>query len=97
MALNLPTSCPIFAPLLNLSPTDNAAQNRPPTEVRFARWNNANAEIFNQRRRAQQEIGDDIRRERRFESAISFKIANDVTCAKEFWQWDGSTKWFCDP
>ncbi|KAM1428959.1 hypothetical protein ACFX2I_045206 [Malus domestica] len=67
MTLNLPTSCLIFAPLLNPRPTHNAAQNRPPTEVRFARWNNANAKIFNQRRKAQQEIEDDIRRERRFD------------------------------
>ncbi|CAN6564390.1 unnamed protein product [Malus baccata var. baccata] len=77
MALNLPTSCPIFAPLLNPSPTHNAAQNRPPTEVRFARWNNANAEKFNQRRRAQQEIEDDIRRERRFESATRIATLSD--------------------
>lgn len=74
MALNLPTSCPIFAPLLNPNPTHNPTQHRPPTEVRFARWNNANAEKFNQRRRAQKEIEDDIRRERRFDSAT--RIAN---------------------
>ncbi|KAM2193745.1 hypothetical protein ACFX1R_027990 [Malus domestica] len=77
MALNLPTSCPIFAPLLNPSPTHNAAQNRLPTEVRLARWNNANAEKFNQRRRAQQEIEDDIRRERRFESATRIATLSD--------------------
>ncbi|KAM1239744.1 hypothetical protein ACFX15_023567 [Malus domestica] len=82
MALNLPTSCPIFAPLLNPSPTHNAAQNRPPTEVRFARWNNANAEIFNQRRRAQQEIEDDIRRERRFESATRIATLSDTAAAE---------------
>ncbi|KAM1412498.1 hypothetical protein ACFXTO_025217 [Malus domestica] len=82
MALNLPTSCPIFTPLLNPSPTHNAAQNRPPTEVRFARWNNANAEIFNQRRRAQQEIEDDIRRERRFESAIRIATLSDTAAAE---------------
>ncbi|PRQ46661.1 putative RNA-binding, CRM domain-containing protein [Rosa chinensis] len=69
MALNLPTSCPIFAPPVNPNPAHNPLQTRPPTEVRFARWNNANAEKFNQRRRAQQEIEDDVRRERRFDSA----------------------------
>ncbi|KAM1180634.1 hypothetical protein ACFX13_020020 [Malus domestica] len=85
MALNLPISCLIFTPPLNLSPTHNAAQNHPPTEVRFALWNNANAEKFNQRRRAQQEIEDDIRRERRFESAtrivtLSDSATNICTC-----------------
>ncbi|XP_068319496.1 uncharacterized protein [Pyrus communis] len=34
--------------------------HRPPTEVRFARWNNANAEKFNQHRRAQQENEDNF-------------------------------------
>ncbi|CAN6541010.1 unnamed protein product [Malus baccata var. baccata] len=78
MALNLPTSCPIFAPLLNPSSThNNPNQHRPPTEVRLARWNNANAEKFNQRRRAQQEIEDDIRRERRFESATRIATLSD--------------------
>lgn len=47
----------------------NPNQHRQPTEVRFSRWNNANAEKFNEQRRAQQEIEDDIRRERRFDSA----------------------------
>ncbi|KAM2014810.1 hypothetical protein FF2_044620 [Malus domestica] len=82
MTLNLPTSCLIFAPLLNPRPTHNAAQNRPPTEVRFTRWNNANAKIFNQRRKAQQEIEDDIRRERRFESATRIAILSDTVAAE---------------
>ncbi|KAL6221859.1 hypothetical protein ACLB2K_005251 [Fragaria x ananassa] len=69
MALNLPTSCPIFAPPVNPNPAHNPIHTRPPTEVRFARWNNANAEKFNQRRRAKQEIEDDFSRERRFDSA----------------------------
>ncbi|KAL6224064.1 hypothetical protein ACLB2K_002920 [Fragaria x ananassa] len=69
MALNLPTSCPIFAPPVNPNPAHNPIHTRPPTEVRFSRWSNANAEKFNQRRRAQQEIEDDFRRERRFDSA----------------------------
>ncbi|XP_021807160.1 CRS2-associated factor 1, chloroplastic [Prunus avium] len=87
MALNLPTSCPIFAPLLNLNPNHNPTPNRPPTEVRFARWNNANAEEFNQRRRAQQEIEGDIRRERRFDSATRiatiYDSATDTTTTSE--------------
>ncbi|XVF49130.1 hypothetical protein PTKIN_Ptkin03bG0243700 [Pterospermum kingtungense] len=65
MALKLPISFPIFAPQL---PNPNEHAHRP-TEVRFSRWNNANAERFNQRQRAQREIEDDIRRHRRFDSA----------------------------
>ncbi|XP_050378418.1 CRS2-associated factor 1, chloroplastic [Argentina anserina] len=79
MALNLPTSCPIFAPPVNPKP----AHNRPPTEVRFARWNNANAEKFNQRRRAQQEIEDDLRRERRFDSAARISISTTSSSEAE--------------
>lgn len=84
MALNLPTSCPIFAPPVNPNPAHNPLQTRPPTEVRFARWNNANAEKFNQRRRAQQEIEDDLRRERRFDSAarISTTSASSAPAAE---------------
>ncbi|PIA42817.1 hypothetical protein AQUCO_02000334v1 [Aquilegia coerulea] len=40
-----------------------------PTELRFSRWNNANADKFTQKQRSQQEIEDEIRRKRRFESA----------------------------
>ncbi|XVF88597.1 hypothetical protein PTKIN_Ptkin19aG0063700 [Pterospermum kingtungense] len=73
MALKLPISFPIFSPPLpnpypNPNPSEQPA-HRPPTEIRFSRWNNANAEKFNQRQRAQQEIEDDIRRRRRFDSA----------------------------
>ncbi|KAK8597703.1 hypothetical protein V6N13_095103 [Hibiscus sabdariffa] len=73
MALKFSISFPIFAPP---SPNTNDLGNRPPTEIRFSRWNNANAEKFNQRRRAQQEIEDDIRRSRRFDSAS--EIASTV-------------------
>lgn len=72
MALKLAIRFPFFAP--SLDPNSNSTQHRPSTEVHFSRWNNANAERFNQRRRTLQEIEDDIRRERRFESAN--KIAN---------------------
>lgn len=65
MALKLSFPFPIFAPP-KLNPDPN---HRPPTEIRFSRWNNANAEKFNTRRRTQQEIEDEIRRERRFDSA----------------------------
>ncbi|XWS26800.1 hypothetical protein CRYUN_Cryun26dG0061300 [Craigia yunnanensis] len=77
MALKLPISFPIFAPpLSNPYPNPNEPTHRPPTEIRFSRWNNANAEKFNQRRRAQQEIEGDIRRYRRFDSAT--KIATTI-------------------
>ncbi|KAG6723603.1 hypothetical protein I3842_03G215900 [Carya illinoinensis] len=70
MALKWPIPCPIFTPPpLPLNPNSNPSQHRPSTEVRFSRWNNANAQKFEERRRAQKEIEDDIRRERRFESA----------------------------
>ncbi|KAF2303971.1 hypothetical protein GH714_025746 [Hevea brasiliensis] len=72
MALKFfPIPFPIFAPLLNPNPSQNLSQHhqRPPTEVRFSRWNNANAREFNERQRAQKEIEDDLRRHRRFDSA----------------------------
>ncbi|KAK5824626.1 CRS2-associated factor 1, chloroplastic isoform X1 [Gossypium arboreum] len=77
MALKLPISFPIFSPPSpNPYTNTNEPGHRPPTEIRFSHWNNANAEKFNQRRRAQQEIEDDIRRYRRFDSAT--KIATTV-------------------
>ncbi|GMJ07402.1 CHLOROPLAST RNA SPLICING2-ASSOCIATED FACTOR1 [Hibiscus trionum] len=77
MALKFPISFPIFAPPSpNPYPNPSETSHRPPTEIRFSRWNNANAEKFNQRRRAQQEIEDDIRRNRRFDSAT--KIASTI-------------------
>ncbi|KAJ6746356.1 CRS2-ASSOCIATED FACTOR 1 CHLOROPLASTIC [Salix koriyanagi] len=64
MALKLfPTPFPIFAP-----PASNPS-HRPSTEVHFSRWYNANADKFNQRYHAQQEIEEDISRRRRFTSA----------------------------
>ncbi|XP_077218181.1 RNA-binding CRS1 / YhbY (CRM) domain-containing protein [Tasmannia lanceolata] len=67
MDLKAPLSFSIFAPK---SPTA-----RPATEVRFSRWNNANAQKFVRPQREQKEIEDEIRRERRFESAT--KIAEN--------------------
>lgn len=43
--------------------------HRPATEIRFARWNNANAEKFNLPKRTQKQIEDDLRLTRRFDSA----------------------------
>ncbi|KAJ8768758.1 hypothetical protein K2173_023662 [Erythroxylum novogranatense] len=69
MALKLfPIPSPVFAPLPNLQPMPSYVSQRPTTEVRFSRWHNANAEKFELRRRAQQEIEDDIRRHRRFDA-----------------------------
>ncbi|RDX72519.1 CRS2-associated factor 1, chloroplastic, partial [Mucuna pruriens] len=56
---------PIFSPRLDPNPT----REHPSTELRFSRWNNANAEKFNRRRRSIQEIEDEICRTRRFTAA----------------------------
>ncbi|XP_065849671.1 CRS2-associated factor 1, chloroplastic [Euphorbia lathyris] len=84
MALKLfPIPFPISAPPVNPSPTQNQPEphRRLPSEVRFARWNNANAREFNERRRTQKEIEDDIRRHRRFDSANN--IADNYNPATE--------------
>ncbi|XVE98115.1 hypothetical protein REPUB_Repub03eG0077600 [Reevesia pubescens] len=82
MALKLPNSFPIFAPTLpNLYPNSDGTVRRPPTEIRFSRWNNANADKFNQRQRAQQVIEDDIRRYRRFDSATKIATTIDSSSA----------------
>lgn len=60
------STVPIF------SPAPPSPTRRPPTELRFSRWNNVPA----RRLRPQKEIEDDIRRERRFRSAIA--IADDA-------------------
>ncbi|XP_074575335.1 CRS2-associated factor 1, chloroplastic [Curcuma longa] len=72
MALKFASPFPLFSPTAAPSP------RRPPSssEVRFSRWNNANAEPFVRRRRQQKEIEDDIRRNRRHQSAS--RIAEDA-------------------
>ncbi|XP_062090863.1 CRS2-associated factor 1, chloroplastic [Humulus lupulus] len=77
MALKLPIQFPIFSPIMNPNPFLNPRHNRSPSELRFARWNNANAERFNERRRSLQDIEDDIRRERRFDSATRIATVYD--------------------
>ncbi|XP_044464653.1 CRS2-associated factor 1, chloroplastic-like [Mangifera indica] len=78
MAIKLPLPFPIFAPPPpSPNPNSNPSNQRPPTEVRFSRWYNANAEKFERRRRSQKEIEDDIRRHRRFESATKIAQIND--------------------
>ncbi|KAL8120031.1 CRS2-associated factor 1, chloroplastic [Apium graveolens] len=55
------------------------SDHRPVTEIRFARWNNANAEKFNLPKRTQKQIEDDLRFTRRFDSAeniISDTVSN---------------------
>ncbi|KAI3995503.1 hypothetical protein MKX01_007305 [Papaver californicum] len=59
------------------SPKSPPSSSRKFTEIRFSRWNNANAEKFNRQEREQQQIEDDIRRVKRYESAS--KIINDDT------------------
>ncbi|XP_008801506.2 CRS2-associated factor 1, chloroplastic [Phoenix dactylifera] len=75
MALKFAAPLPLFPP----NPAVPSRRPAPSTEVRFSRWNNANAEPFLRRRRAQQEIEDDLRRLRRYRSAL--KIAEDATAA----------------
>ncbi|KAL6974440.1 CCR4-Not complex caf1 ribonuclease subunit Caf1 [Sarracenia purpurea var. burkii] len=67
MALRSLIQFPIFAP-------PNTTHHRPATEVRFSRWNNANAEKFIRHERTQKEIEDELRLLKRFNSA--HKIAN---------------------
>ncbi|CAD5193560.1 unnamed protein product [Musa acuminata subsp. malaccensis] len=71
MALRVAAPIPLFYP--NLTPSRRPASS---TELRFSRWNNANAEPFLRRRREQKEIEDDIRRHRRHQSAL--RIAEDA-------------------
>uniref|UniRef100_A0A803M8W0 CRM domain-containing protein n=2 Tax=Chenopodium quinoa TaxID=63459 RepID=A0A803M8W0_CHEQI len=74
MALKTVIPFPIFAPI----PTTTSTTTTSTTEVRFARWNNANAEKFERNRRTQQQIEDDIRRFRRFESALNISASYDA-------------------
>lgn len=60
----LKTQFPLFAP-----PQLLPQPHRPATEVRFSRWNNANAQKFVRRERSQKEIEDQRRLEKRFDSA----------------------------
>ncbi|KAJ8564469.1 hypothetical protein K7X08_000929 [Anisodus acutangulus] len=64
---------PIFSPP---APPHN---HRPSTELRFSRWNNANAEKFIRHERTQKEIEDQIRFHKRFDSALN--IANNYNPA----------------
>ncbi|XP_057968268.1 CRS2-associated factor 1, chloroplastic [Malania oleifera] len=73
MALKITITIP-FPLFLPLKPTNFPHRRRPPTEIRLSRWNNANAQKFIQRERAQKEIEDEIRLHKRFDSAL--KIAN---------------------
>ncbi|KMT03424.1 hypothetical protein BVRB_8g191090 [Beta vulgaris subsp. vulgaris] len=74
MALKTVIPFPIFAPI---STTTTTTYTTSTTELRFSRWNNANAEKFERNRRTQQQIEDDLRRLRRFESALNISTIND--------------------
>ncbi|XP_059318550.1 CRS2-associated factor 1, chloroplastic [Lycium ferocissimum] len=63
---------PIFSP-----PQHN--NHRPSTEIRFSRWNNANAQKFIQHEQTQKQIEDQIRFNKRFDSALN--IANNYSPA----------------
>ncbi|XP_027069078.1 CRS2-associated factor 1, chloroplastic-like [Coffea arabica] len=74
MALRPVIQFPVFVP-----PPPSAPNHRPAFEVRFSRWNNANAQKFIRRERTQKEIEDQIRSQRRFDSA--FNIAHNYNPA----------------
>ncbi|XP_051137331.1 CRS2-associated factor 1, chloroplastic [Andrographis paniculata] len=60
------TQFPLFAP-----PPLRPETHRPITEIRFSRWNNANARKFVVPKRLQKEYEDQIRTEKRYDSALS--------------------------
>ncbi|KAK4391703.1 CRS2-associated factor 1, chloroplastic [Sesamum angolense] len=62
----LQTQFPVFAP-----PQLRPQPHRPTTEIRFSRWNNANAQKFIRHERTQKELEDQIRFEKRFDSALT--------------------------
>ncbi|PIN09173.1 hypothetical protein CDL12_18241 [Handroanthus impetiginosus] len=62
----LKTQFPLFAP-----PQLRPEPQRFPTEIRFSRWNNANAQKFIREERTQKELEDQLRFEKRFDSALS--------------------------
>ncbi|EOA30008.1 hypothetical protein CARUB_v10013113mg [Capsella rubella] len=76
MSLKLNTPFPIFAPSLFPNPNPRA-----PSEIRFSRWGNANAERFEQRRRSQEELEAEIRRDRRFDAATKIVHTHDSDAA----------------
>ncbi|XXG59035.1 hypothetical protein AAC387_Pa04g1187 [Persea americana] len=61
-----PSLLSIFSPK-----SPSPSPSRPTTEIRFSRWNNANAEKFEVTKRTQKEIEDEIRRERRYQSVAN--------------------------
>ncbi|XP_057467891.1 CRS2-associated factor 1, chloroplastic [Actinidia eriantha] len=66
---------PIFAP-----PCPTHHRRRSATEVRFSKWNNANAQKFVREERAQKAIEDELRRLKRFNSALEIAdIHEDAT------------------
>ncbi|XP_078428192.1 RNA-binding CRS1 / YhbY (CRM) domain-containing protein [Wolffia australiana] len=83
MAGKIAGPIPVFAPSFFAPSSSRSA-----TEVRFSRWNNANAEPFIRRQREQKEIEDEIRRLRRFEIANLIseesKVAESAIPTPEF-------------
>ncbi|KAI7987885.1 hypothetical protein LOK49_LG13G00621 [Camellia lanceoleosa] len=76
MALKTLIQFPIFAP-----PNPTHHHHRPATEVRFSRWNNANAQKFIRQDRTQQDIEDELRRLKRFNSADKIITTTTTTAA----------------
>ncbi|CAA3013641.1 CRS2-associated factor 1, chloroplastic [Olea europaea subsp. europaea] len=66
MSLKTVIQFPIFAP-----PDHHLHRRHHASEIRFSRWNNANAEKFIRREREQKELEDELRFEKRFESALN--------------------------
>ncbi|CAK9155144.1 unnamed protein product [Ilex paraguariensis] len=76
MALKTIIQFPVFAPP---NPPHNNRHYRPATEIRFSRWNNANAEKFIRHKRTQKEIEDELRFHKRFDSALNIANNYDTT------------------
>ncbi|KAJ6828500.1 CRS2-associated factor 1, chloroplastic [Iris pallida] len=87
--LPLPFPFPIFPPNL---PPSSLRHGHSSTELRFSRWNNANAEPFIRRRRQQQEIETDLRLHRRYQSVSNLtknsgeeeELASSSSAASDF-------------
>lgn len=84
MALKLTVTSlppPSRSPNLPKLTVTSPKHHRRSTEIRFSRWNNANAQRFVAPKRTQQEIEDQIRFNRRFDSAN--RITADVDSAAD--------------
>ncbi|THG06121.1 CRS2-associated factor 1, chloroplastic [Camellia sinensis] len=88
MALKTLIQFPIFAP--PNPTTHHHHHHRPATEVRFSRWNNANAQKFIRQDRTQQDIEDELRRLKRFNSADKIITTTTTTATTDTFRSTGT-------